>query len=404
MANFYQPPMMPGSGINQVWSIINIHRLSSSVLKQVPSIRSQQSVQTGPYWNAHDYSRPRAASFSTPAQALRGGRSYDYAAERIRDNPDGPSSADLSQAKHWYRQAYQLGSLDGLSSWEIGHAAAYQAYRISRDYPPVHDSPGHERETLIGLAVAEGARSTSHGREREADANTAASETAARTASRIYDQTHSQYTNDYRARPMYTTATYSDPYDYGDDRSNGFSPELPSTRTRGRSRSRTRHPAFADSPPAVIPNAFPGYHASSASHSNGQASVPFEGISSSAPGPRYPPTPHPGSDFPPGTIVVSLPMTGASPAVLPQVYQTSQGTPPMQIPSYAPTGYNSYARPRSASFSYPQQYMPQKTYSHPQSYYPNMPYGLPANADQTIVIQRPKKHRNKHRRHHSRSR
>lgn len=47
--------------------------------------------------------------------------------------------------------------LDGLSSWQLGHAAAYQAYRILRDDPPIHGGAGHEREILIGLAVTEGA-------------------------------------------------------------------------------------------------------------------------------------------------------------------------------------------------------------------------------------------------------
>jgi hypothetical protein len=42
------------------------------------------------------------------AQVLNGPRSsYDYVTERVRDNPDGPSSVDLAEAKHWYRQVYQ---------------------------------------------------------------------------------------------------------------------------------------------------------------------------------------------------------------------------------------------------------------------------------------------------------
>ncbi|KAF5351757.1 hypothetical protein D9756_007412 [Leucocoprinus leucothites] len=353
MATFYQQPMMiPGPGLNQA-----------------PSAHSQPSVQAGPYWNPQDYSPPRAASF-TPTQVLNNGRSsYDYVAERVRDNPGGPQSVDLSEAKHWYRQAYQQGLLDGLSSWELGHAAAYRAYRILRDDPPIHGSPGNERETLIGLAVAEASKLIRQsGREREADANTAASETSARTASRIFDQTHINYTGESRPRPIPGTA-YSDPHDYyTGDVSAGYARQ-PSSRARGRSPSRTRHPSFVDTLPTVIPNAFPGYHANSANRSNGHFDVPFGGMSRSAPGPKYPPTPHPGSDFPPGTVVVSLPTTAAPHTMTPQTYQEPQGTSPMPFANYAPTAYDHYSRPRSASFSYPQQYTNQQNYRPPPASY-----------------------------------
>jgi hypothetical protein len=51
--------------------------------------------------------------------------------------------------------------IEGLSSWQLGHAAAYYAYRTLRDGPPTQGDAGHQRETLIGKAVAEGALYTS---------------------------------------------------------------------------------------------------------------------------------------------------------------------------------------------------------------------------------------------------
>lgn len=54
------------------------------------------------------------------------------------------------------RLIYLKGGLDGLSSLELGHAAAYHAYCTLSEDPPLRNGTEYERETLIGLAVAEG--------------------------------------------------------------------------------------------------------------------------------------------------------------------------------------------------------------------------------------------------------
>jgi len=84
----------------------------------------------------------------------------------------------LHEARHWHRQAYGAvvrsprsyavpfltdsiqNGLETLSAAEIGHAAAYEAYRTwihNRSmYEPLSSDTERQREALTGLSVAEG--------------------------------------------------------------------------------------------------------------------------------------------------------------------------------------------------------------------------------------------------------
>jgi len=336
-----------------------------------------------------------------PRSILRNGRDtqrsdcnrypYDYGSERVRDNQDGPPSLGLSEARRLHRHVYyntSLGELSRLSPAELGHAAAYQAYVKVMDDPPVPRNIEYEREVLIGLAVSEASRLAQQGgREQDTYSCSAASEAAARTASRIFAEANGEGVGS----SPYRMGSYSEPYDWEDDEA-GYP-----GRSSRRSLSRGRRPAFVDAP-TIIPDPNMGY----GSNRFAPGSVPSDYalgrtyLPSSSP--RYPPTPFPGTNYTP-SIVVTNP---ASNNALPQVYQLPRGDPSFNgalVPA------SSFGRARSASFSYPQQYATQPM----QNGYGNTPYtqAYPRGVqpEQTIVIQQPRKHRHKHRhRHRSRSR
>jgi hypothetical protein len=88
----------------------------------------------------------------------------------------------MHEAKQWHRRAYgglvsvlasskrckrllniEQGEVNQMLPEQIGHAAAYEAYRTwvhnSSMYEPLSGDVERQREGLIGLAVAEGAYS-----------------------------------------------------------------------------------------------------------------------------------------------------------------------------------------------------------------------------------------------------
>lgn len=111
---------------------------------------------------------------------------YNHAWNRVRDYSGlgGESSlgfgVGMSEARHWHRRAYGglvsshflcarlyladffyvQGSTTQMLPAEIGHAAAYEAYRTwihnSSIYEPLSGDIERQREGLIGLAIAEG--------------------------------------------------------------------------------------------------------------------------------------------------------------------------------------------------------------------------------------------------------
>ncbi|KAG5352213.1 hypothetical protein C0989_003219 [Termitomyces sp. Mn162] len=93
------------------------------------------------------------------------------------------------EARHWHYRAYDLGELNCMSPAEVGHAAAYEAYRSWTTNPSMYEYGDiyRQRERLIGLAVGEAARLLAYvGQQTYKDARLTASETAAATASTIF--------------------------------------------------------------------------------------------------------------------------------------------------------------------------------------------------------------------------
>ncbi|KAF4567761.1 hypothetical protein EYR40_006768 [Pleurotus pulmonarius] len=201
------------------------------------------TFQPQPGWGGMDYYRAHAVS---PDPSL-----YDHAWGRVRNYQPGMHGlgVGLNEARHWHRRAYGgLGELTTMRPTEIGHAAAYEAYRTwihnSSIYEPLSGDLERQREGLIGLAIAEAARLLQYTQSPyDTYARTEASDAAAATASIIFYQSREDGQDEYRSRPRsragsfaggsgYASSIGGDPYALDD-------PLLSSRRYRSRSRHRS---------------------------------------------------------------------------------------------------------------------------------------------------------------------
>ncbi|KAJ7173466.1 hypothetical protein C8R46DRAFT_115580 [Mycena filopes] len=150
-------------------------RRSRSPRSHPPSVRRRPSSRDG-RWGGRSQARP-----------------HHYPRSR---SPPVRSTVEQGvgrhEAQHWHRHAYGgHGEFGQMQPAEIGHAAAYEAYRISIHtssmYEPLSGDIERQRENLIGLAVAEASRLLQiANRSMDKNARTAASESAAATASILF--------------------------------------------------------------------------------------------------------------------------------------------------------------------------------------------------------------------------
>ncbi|EGN99796.1 hypothetical protein SERLA73DRAFT_72584 [Serpula lacrymans var. lacrymans S7.3] len=145
------------------------------------------NFQPQPSWGGLDFFRAHAA---VPDPTL-----YNQAFSRVRDvSGIAGLGVGMHEARHWHRRAYGgLGQLNQMTPSEIGHAAAYESYRIwihnSSLYEPLGADVERQREGLIGLAVAETTRLFQYsGRAMDNYGRMTATESAAATASLIFGQ------------------------------------------------------------------------------------------------------------------------------------------------------------------------------------------------------------------------
>ncbi|KAG7446460.1 uncharacterized protein BT62DRAFT_119239 [Guyanagaster necrorhizus] len=361
------------------------------------------TFQPQPSWGGIDYYRAHA--LSPQADPLL----FDNAWNRVRDF--GPNSGGLgvgiNEARHWHSRAYGgLGELNQMLPQEVGHAAAYEAYRTwihnSSIYEPLSGDFERQREALIGLAVAESSRLLGYtARSMDNYARSAAAEAAAMTASIIFYWSR-DHDDDYRGR-----GTQGDPYD---DRYEYDSDVLHGHR-RGRSHSRHRSLSVSSynmpysgggiaPAPSTMPMPIPGM-ASSIGYPGQPGSYGQPGNYGSYPGqPGSYPGQYAGSQYGGG---MPMSMHGGGTA-----YAGSDPGGPINSGGYA-APMVMHSRPRSVSMSMPGHY-PHTPYSAggammiggvPQAQI--MPQGVPQS--QVVVLKPNKKHRHHHKHHHrSRSR
>ncbi|KAJ7502791.1 hypothetical protein B0H11DRAFT_1986372 [Mycena galericulata] len=367
MSYSYYQQSAPGWGTNQY---------------QFPPPPSLQ-LQPQPNWGGMDYYNARAVN---PDSSL-----YDNAWNRVRQY--SPSALEqgigvgMHEAKHWHRRAYGgLGELNQMQPTEIGHAAAYEAYRTwihnSSISEPLSGDIERQREGLTGLAVAEASRLLQFSnRSMDQYARMEASEAAAATASIIF----------YHSRAR-------DEGEYG----------------RSRSRSRTRHGSFSgyDDPYAsdyrLSSNSRHRSHSRHRAHSTSSRQIPNGisnalpmGIPSSVPSGYGAPASY-GSYGAPASYGAGIPMQihgqassyGSNAGMMP--VGQSYGGAPMAIPM---------GRPRSNSMSMPYAQAPYAQTQYPQVPYTQgqyMPRSTVAAPPQTIIIgSGHRKHRKKSKRSRS---
>ncbi|KAF8908808.1 hypothetical protein CPB85DRAFT_1308804 [Mucidula mucida] len=353
------------------------------------------TFQPQPSWGGLDYYRAHA---HTPDPDL-----YGHAWNRVRDFRDYTSAAGLGvgihEARHWHRRAYGgLAELNTLLAPEIGHAAAYEAYRTwihnSSIYEPLSGETERQREGLIGLAVAEATRLLSYTPRLNMDPYTrqTASESAAMTASILFYWSRDHNDDEYRGRSGY--GSDYDPYTYD---TNVMYPH------RGRSRSRRRSLSVSSYNHVNVP---PMGGSAVGMPSGGMMGTPYPGQAGSYMGQPGSYPGQPGSY--PGQSYVGSQYGGGGGGGMPVPmsaggYAASDpaggyGTPypgqasgvPMVVP---PMG----GRPRSMSMSVP--YAPMQG-----TPYPGGTVMSSAPPAQVVVVKSHKKHRHHHHSRHSRSR
>ncbi|KAJ3988274.1 hypothetical protein F5890DRAFT_521777 [Lentinula detonsa] len=109
------------------------------------------SFQPQPSWNGLDFYSAHAAD-SNPDPSFF---NMAWNGANYRDGGVG-----INEARHWHTRVYGgLGNLNKLLPEELGHAAAYEAYRKwmhhSSMREPLSAEPERQREALIALAIAE---------------------------------------------------------------------------------------------------------------------------------------------------------------------------------------------------------------------------------------------------------
>ncbi|KAJ3904254.1 hypothetical protein F5879DRAFT_955986 [Lentinula edodes] len=315
------------------------------------------SFQPQPSWNGWDFYSAHAAG-SNPDPSLfdmaRNGANY-------RDGGVG-----INEARHWHTRVYGgLGDLNKLLPEELGHAAAYEAYRKfihhSSMREPLSAEPERQREALIALAMAETTLLLQYtARGNDFYTRRSAAESAAATASQIFfwSRDHDDYDAEFyqgrgRSYGSYGNASsYGDPYAY--DADTMYSRRHPRSRSRHGSRSPVYPHPFIDDRSSVssipiIPNA--GSYGSSFDSSFGSSygGMPMNSSMSS-----------------------TLPMRGRS----------------MSIMGSSPYGN---------SMQYPTMPYPYAAAQPQTQYIPSGGMVMPSQQGQMVLYTKPKKH---HRHHH----
>ncbi|KNZ78793.1 hypothetical protein J132_09931 [Termitomyces sp. J132] len=332
---------------------------------------------------------------------------FDDAWGRPRDPVIGYSmglGVGTHEARHWHYRAYDLGELNCMSPAEVGHAAAYEAYRSWTTNPSMYEYGDiyRQRERLIGLAVGEAARLLAYvGQQTYKDARLTASETAAATASTIFYENREEgegfSRGRSRSRLSSSGATYGGSYAYD----NGVTaPYVSHHRSRSRPRSSSHsHPSAlqggVNMPSIPAPFAGSQYQGSVSGYpdlSPTYGTFPGNNIPLNMPTHG---TPYPGTNVSLGAAASYTSHSYQPPKVQPyqgstqpyhtQVYQ-SQPYQPQSLPINVPTHTTHQShRGRSASVPYLQQSSYMGAYGNPSVAVSN-PYAGYGNASVAVPI------------------
>ncbi|KAJ6495579.1 hypothetical protein C8R47DRAFT_1115608 [Mycena vitilis] len=366
--------------------------------------------QPQPDWGGMDYYNAHAIN---PESSL-----YDHAWNGVRQYSGSPmdQGVGMHEARHWHKRAYGgLGELGLMQPAEIGHAAAYEAYRTwihnSSIHEPLSGDIERQREGLIGLAIAEASRLLQFAnRSMDTYARTAAAESAAATASIIFYHSREREEGDYhRSRSRTRHGSFSGGSSYEDDDPYASDLQAMASQFSGH-RSHSRHRSHSTSSRHAP---FPGSQMGGISPNLGPIPIPSNGYAApGAYGTPYGGAPmqmQGGSSYS-STNGMPMPMQGGSsygstngmPMTVGQPYG---GAPPMVMPMGHRQRSTSMSMPYTQQPQYMQAQYPQVQYAPPQQQY-MIPHRVAAPQQQqptTIILGSGHGHR-RHRKKSKRSR
>lgn len=292
----------------------------------------------------------------------------------------------MEEARRSNRRAYgNFGEINHMQPEEIGHAAAYQAYRSwlhNGSMYDVHADRERQRAGLVGIAVAEVTRLLQYSaRPLDRYSQSLAAEAAAQTVTSLFSQGRDDHPGARMRAASFSGSMMPDPIDMMSRRSRSRSRHYrhsssPSPR-RHRHRSRSR--AYDDYPDAgPIPGGVPyaasyGGHPSSYHEPYSSGNWPISSTPSTQPMPIYPsqyPAQQLGASYPPPPGIA---MSSSYPGTMP-----FNGQPMMSTPMHSPVGYGGAPPYGGAPYAYG-----------------GAPYaGVPAQP--SVVIVKSKKHRHRY--------
>ncbi|KAF7315341.1 hypothetical protein MIND_00048700 [Mycena indigotica] len=337
------------------------------------------TFQPQPQWGGSDFYNAHAIN---PNPSV-----YEHAWGNVRQYTGAPLDIGVGahEAKHWHKRAYGgLSDLNTLSPEDIGHAAAYEAYRTwisnSSIYEPLSGDMERQREGLVGLAVGEASRLLQFtNRWTDNYAQTAASDAAAATASILFqrkyrDVEEGEYHRSRSRTRRGSVGSYDDPY--ASDLlavSSGVGRLRSHSRQRSHSRSPMMYPSPGPTAPMAIPTSNGSHYAMGTPYPNTAQQLPIYGQPSPYSAPSVV-----------GQQYGSMPTT--------QIYS---GSVPMSQSYSVPTVIQvGGARQRSTSMSIPgYTVQPQVQYAMPTQY-----HHVAAQQPQAIVVG--SGHRKHHHHHH----
>lgn len=299
---------------------------------------------------------------------------------RIREGMYDTEGVGLNEARHWHRQAYGgFGDIRALSPRDMGHAAAYEAYRIwihNRSISDLRSDPGERREAFIALAIAEVSHIFPSGQvHHERRKFREACETAAATASTIFhtldDDLYSGGSQISASPFRRAGSTSSD--EFSDDLYAFDDQVMPRSRHH---RRRNSSVSFNSRPMIIPPNAGSYQPVSSMPIPVGQPTYSYSG----------------GSPYQAGGSPYSNTSPFNGPSSYPQQYPGSVQGVPVVGSAYDPNQALHYQN----AASYPQQ-----AYIQAQ---PGMSQTVPMVPGQTIILQQPAQQSSRHKRHHHKHR
>ncbi|KAF7321503.1 hypothetical protein MKEN_00671100 [Mycena kentingensis (nom. inval.)] len=226
------------------------------------------AFQPQPNWHGSDFYNAHAGPNPDPSMYQNAWGSVRQYASGVDGEQQGVGA---HEAKHWHKRAYGgFSDVNSLLPAEVGHAAAYEAYRSwvanSDLYEPLSGDIDRQREGLVGLAVAEAARllqftNSSMDQYARMESSDAAAATASILFYRYLDKQHGGFRQSRSRTRRASVGSYEEDDPYASDLLALANHHQSHSRHRSHSRSPMMYPSqtLGAAAPMAIPGATNGY-------------------------------------------------------------------------------------------------------------------------------------------------